>query len=431
MNRLKYGNAQIELVDRTLDVTRVGCKFSRVRSIERQHYRGRAARAIVNGKLGHASCTDDPSDDRLIRRALDAAHVEAPLGMTFPDATVSTAAAGAGLTQMTDSDLRAIAEDMLHSIGQGKPEIVIELEVRRKRESVRLRNTRGGQYELSRTCLESEAWVERHSGSDILVISDHFSSAGRDGGYREFARRMARRLRWARRPLQPRPGPQSVILSPSAFASLLRPMLFQLNGAHTFHRSSRGSQRRSGLATRIGQQMFDSRFSLRDDATLPDRPHSASVDHEGIPGQRTPLIECGTITGFYHNLHSAALAETRSTGNGWRWMMEPPHPTLTNVVIGAGPSSLSALLRELDNGLLIDSVMGSDGSTGLRGDFSRTVALAYPISHGRAAGFVKGIGIGGNLYRSLENIEALSCDGFWAGNVFAPYIQIGGVTVTV
>ena len=69
---------QVELIERNLDVTRVGCKFSRVKSIERQSYRGRAARVIANGKVGHASTTDGLSDDQLVQRASEMAHVNVP-----------------------------------------------------------------------------------------------------------------------------------------------------------------------------------------------------------------------------------------------------------------------------------------------------------------------------------------------------------------
>ena len=78
---------QIEFIERNLDVTRVGCKFSRVKSIERQSYRGRAARVIANGKAGHASTTDGLSDDQLIERASEMARVNVPwqgeTGMLF------------------------------------------------------------------------------------------------------------------------------------------------------------------------------------------------------------------------------------------------------------------------------------------------------------------------------------------------------------
>ena len=426
-----YRKAQTELVDRTLDVTRVACKFSKVQAVEKQHHRARAARAIVNGKLGHASSTDALSDDQLVRRAVEAAGVDVPDGLSFPEAHIDAAGDSTDVDRLSDRDMKTLANDILHDIRQGDPGVVIELELLRKQELAQVSNSRGGRSRLRSSWLEGEAWVERHAGDDVLVILDRFSTAGNDGTHAHFARRMARRLRWASRPAQPRAGTQAVILSPNAFASLLQPMLDRLSGTQAMPPGARGKRRRTGFAAHVGEQMFDARFSLCDDATLAGRPRSAAVDHEGMPSQRTALIERGVVAGFYHDLRSAAWSETRSTGNGWRWMMQPPCPTPTNVTIGTGEMRLSSMLRALGDGLLIDTIMDSDGESGLRGDFARTVVLGYQLRRGRAVGYVKGIGIAGNLYRSLRRIPALSCDGYWAGDVFAPYILLDDVRVTV
>jgi PmbA protein len=431
MTPLNYRNAQIELTDRSLDITRVVCKFSRVRAIEKQKYHGGAARAIVDGRLGYAGGTGRLDRERLVRQAVEAAQSGAPARLDFPIVSISRDQSDPQLATLSESELRQMAEAVLKIIGGGRPEVVIELEIRHIRETVELTNTSGGQIETARAWLEGEAWVERHVGGEVLVVLDTFATARRDDSHLEFARRTARRLRWARRPVEPQPGPQSLILSPNALASLLRPLLFQLNGTLAAQSVSRGKKRSAGFAHQIGQQIFDAGFSLHDDATLAGRPHSALVDHEGTPAQRTALIERGIVKGFYHNLQSAALADARSTGNGWRWMLEPPQPALTNVVIGRGEAKLADLLSGLDRGLLVDLVMSSDGASGLQGEFSRTVALAYRIDRGRIAGYARGFGIGGSLYSSLQAIEGLSRDGFWAGSIDAPYIQLGSVNVTV
>jgi PmbA protein len=241
---------------------------------------------------------------------------------------------------------------------------------------------------------------------------------------------MARRFRWARKPIEPVSGPQSVIFSPRSFASLLQPMLMALNGSLAFSTSPRGGKRRSGFASQLGKPLFDARFSLFDDATLPARPYSAWVDHEGTRSQCTPLIENGVVTGFYHNLISAAQAEVSSTGNGWRDMLEPPVPAPTNVRVESGDVTLSDMLKNMNDGLLIDLIGESDGTIGLTGDFSRTIVLAYQIKRGRVAGYVRGASVSGDLYHALQNIEALSCDGYWSNDIFTPYIQLGEVTVS-
>jgi predicted Zn-dependent protease len=421
---------QIELIERNLDVTRVGCKFSRVKSIERQSYHGRAARVIAHGKAGHASTTDGLSDDQLVQRAGEMARVNVPQTLSFPSELVASHSTSSDVDQLTETDLRDWTQQMLGAMRHNNPQLAIELNVSRIKEDVALRNTNGGEAHLSRSWLEAETWIERHEDGKVLVALDRFAAAQVDDSHLDFARRMARRFRWARKPIEPLSGPQSVIFSPGACASLLQPMLMAFNGSFAFHTSSRGGKRRSGFASKIGRQEFDPKFSLLDDATLPARPYSARVDHEGTRSRCTPLVERGVVTGLYHNLISAARAEVNSTGNGWRDMLEPPRPAPTNVRVPSGDVTLSEILKNTDDGLLIDLIGNSDGAIGLTGEFSRTIVLAYRIKRGRVAGYVRGASVSGDLYRSLQNIEALSCDGYWSDNIFTPYLQLGNITVS-
>jgi PmbA protein len=421
---------QIELIERNLDVTRVGCKFSRVKSIEQQSYRGRAARVIANGKVGHSSTTDGLTDDQLVQRATASAQVNVPTTLVFPGQLNTSDQAHSAVDALTESDLRDWTRQMLSVMRQHNPHLAIELNVSRVNETIDLHNSNGGEAHLSRSWLEAETWIERHADGEVLVALDRFATTQVDDSHLDFSRRMARRFRWARNPIEPVSGPQSVIFSPGAFASLLDPLLMAFNGSFAFNNNSRGGKRRSGFASKLGSRLFDPKFSLLDDATLPDRPYSAGVDHEGTRSQCTPLISNGVVTGFYHNLISAAQAEVSSTGNGWRDMLEPPVPAPTNVRVQRGDVALSDMLKNMDDGLLIDLIGGSDGTIGLTGDFSRTIVLAYQIKRGRVVGYVRGASVSGDLYRALQNIEALSCDGYWSDDIFSPYIHLRDITVS-
>jgi predicted Zn-dependent protease len=53
-----------------------------------------------------------------------------------------------------------------------------------------------------------------------------------------------------------------------------------------------------------------------------------------------------------------------STGNGWRDMLEPPVPAPTNVRVRGGDVTLSDMLKNIGDGLLIDLIGASDGAFG-------------------------------------------------------------------
>ena len=45
-------------------------------------------------------------------------------------------------------------------------------------------------------------------------------------------------------------------------------------------------------------------------------------------------------------------------------------------------------------------------------------------------GYVRGAGVSGDLYKALRHIDALDSDGYWSGDVFALYVQLGGITIS-
>ena len=172
------------------------------------------------------------------------------------------------------------------------------------------------------------------------------------------------------------------------------------------------------------------RLTLVDDGTLSGRPGGA-FDHEGVPTQRTVLVRNGVVTGFYYDLQTAAQSGAHSTGNGRRDMLAPPRPQPGNIVIEPGTTSLEAMLQQAGDGLLVDLLMGANPTAALRGTFSRTVLLGYKIERGRIAGYVKGVALAGNLYEMLRDVRAIGDTGYWSGDMCAPYLLIGGMSVSI
>ena len=106
----------------------------------------------------------------------------------------------------------------------------------------------------------------------------------------------------------------------------------------------------SPLAGKTGFKAFDSRLSIYDDATLDYAIGSSPMDEEGVPTQRTPLVEEGRVESFYYDLQTAGLAGTKSTGNGYRATRSgdafegPPTPTTSNIIILPGDVDLTDMI---------------------------------------------------------------------------------------
>ena len=345
--------------------------------------------------------------------------------MTFPPVRMRSRPADGKLARLTAQDLAHVGEQVVSIIQQAALDATVELQVQRSREEFRLRNSAGGRAEAVSGVLAVDVWVERHRADDVLVVFDSLRTAQMDN-HREFAARVAQRLTWADKLVDMQPGRMPVILSPTAAAILLQPLILALSGARVRSKSS-------PLAGKLGQQIFDSRLTIVDDGTLADRP-GGSFDHEGVPTRRTALIRNGVVTGFYYDLKTAAQAGAQSTGNGQRSLLAPPRPQPSNIIIEPGATSLEAMLQQAGEGLLVDLLIGASPSHALRGTFSRTVLLGYKIEQGRIAGYVKGVALAGNLYEMLRDIQAIGDTGYWSGwsnDVCSPYLLVDGLNVSV
>ena len=384
----------------------------------------RAARAVMRRRLGHASSTDASVRDRqLVDQAVSASQHGLPVGLAFPSTRPHSQPADRKLARLSSQDIAGIGEETVELIRRADPAASVELQVQRSQEKLRLRNSAGGRAERTCTTLRMDVWVERHSDDDVLVVFDSLKTLRLDHAHRDLAAHIARRLTWADKRVTVKPGRMPVILSPTAAATLLQPLVLAFSGARVHGKSS-------PLAGKLGQRLFDARLTMVDDGTLTDRP-GGTFDHEGVSTQQTPLIQDGVVAGYYYDLQSAAQVGAPSTGNGQRDLLSPPQSQPSNITVKPGTTSLEAMLRQAGDGLLVDLLLGASASTALRGTFSRTVLLGYKIEQGRIAGYVKGVALAGNLYEMLHDVQAISDTGDWSGDIWSPYLLVKGVSISV
>jgi len=175
--------------------------------------------------------------------------------------------------------------------------------------------------------------------------------------------------------------------------------------------------------------VFDSRFNLWDDATLPFQPGSCPCDDEGVPSQRTPLVENGEVRGFLFDLQTARQAGTKSTGSGRRGG-GLPGPGSSSLIIGEGVELFEDILKQIDEGLVVEFTMGAEQGNLLGGDFAGNVMLGFAVRKGEVVGRVKDTVVSGNVYQILGNIGALSRESRWVGGFLrTPYILCPGLPV--
>ena len=145
------------------------------------------------------------------------------------------------------------------------------------------------------------------------------------------------------------PGTYRAVLEPYAFGELLWYFAFSSLGALAL------LEGRSYFAGRIGEPLFDSRLTLRDDGRNP-RGLPKAFDFEGVPKQPVTLVENGTIRDVVWDSRTAARAERTSTGHALAAPAQSHGPLPLNLVVSVGDASLDELAERVDDGIHVTRV---------------------------------------------------------------------------
>ncbi|MDE5103212.1 MAG: metallopeptidase TldD-related protein, partial [Trichodesmium sp. St19_bin2] len=121
------------------------------------------------------------------------------------------------------------------------------------------------------------------------------------------------------------------------------------------------------------------------------------------------------------------LLGSGTTGNGFRPDLgRYPTPELFNFIVKPGKRSLHELIGMLDDGIIVDQILGS--GAGISGEFSISVELGYRVRKGEIVGRVKNTMITGNVYTALKQLVELGNDGEWNGSCYTPHVIVEGLS---
>ncbi|MFL5766641.1 MAG: TldD/PmbA family protein [Actinomycetota bacterium] len=222
---------------------------------------------------------------------------------------------------------------------------------------------------------------------------------------------------------KPPTGRFPVVLDPKASSDFLG----VLAGALSAEAVQKG---RSLFAELVGEQIGAELFTLIDDGRLEIGPEAAPFDDEGVPTERTPLIERGTLRGFLHNTYTARRGNARSTGNAKRaGYSGVPGVGTSNFYVPAGDLDPSDLLARAEGGVLVQEVLGvHSGASPISGEFS-VGATGLRVSGGELGEPLREMTIASTIPDMLKAVAAVGSDLRFFSSVGTPTILIGEMTV--
>ena len=410
----------VEKTDETLTLQFEAGKF---RSAGRSLERGVNLRVVAGGRIGFAGTTgDDP--DQLVESAMASARVgeagrlDLPVPVSLPSVLTSVPRAAVADLE-TLRDIGAGVADRLAGDG-----CQVNVTVERSVGEVRVANSLGVECFYPVSAVSVSAELVRVTGDDIVIINDH--RAGADlpalADLEQMIQQMRQRLAWAETTAEAPEGRRPVCFAPTALPALLLPVQLACVGKTVLQGSS-------PLAGRIGDHRFDSGFSLVDDPLAEGRSGSRPVDDEGVVSRRFPLVEAGVICGFIYDVESATRAGVAPTGHGRRTTFGKPQPAYTNLVVNPGSLGFDELLALVDDGLLVDELLGVGQGNVIGGAFSHPVALAWRVINGEVVGRVTATQVAGNALDLLDRLRGVGREVEWRGSQASPAMVVDGVAV--
>jgi PmbA protein len=186
----------------------------------------------------------------------------------------------------------------------------------------------------------------------------------------------------------------------------------------------------SALKGKIGEKVASENVTIHDDGLFSGGLHTWKFDGEGVPQQKTPIVEKGILRNFLYDNYTAKKEGKESTGNAARaGYLSTPSLEATNFHFMPGTKSPEELINNVDDGLLVYYLQGAHSSNPASGEFSVVATPAWKIKNGEIAYATKGAMLAGNVFQILKSISALADNERKIAQLVAPWVLVENVKV--
>ena len=436
---IKAGASDAEAVIREGDEFSVNVRMGEVETLKESGSRGLGLR-VFNGKRSASASTSDLTADgihQLVSGAMALVKVTEEDTFTgLPDTSEFGTLSG---------DLHLFYDDVYSLEGPQRIEWARRAEAAALAADPRITNSDGGSFDAAtgRMVLANSrgfigGYRTSYAGvSAAPLAKDANGQMQRDGWWssarsfahletpeavgEEAARRTLRRLGARRVPTQRVP----IVFAPEVARSLIG-SVFEAASGDSIWRSA------SFLAGKLGTKIAASNLTIVDDNTmmLPTGAGgfgTSPFDGEGLPSQRTVVVEEGVLRNYLLNTYTARKLEMKSTHNASRGLAGTPGIGCGNLYLEPGTLSREDIIRDVRTGFFVTSLMGF-GTNIVTGDYSRG-ATGLWIENGQLTHAVEEVTIAGNLAEMLMNVTSIGNDLVFRGSVASPTLRIDGMTV--
>lgn len=426
LNKAKQKAQQVELYQISMTETPVRYENNVLKGIDSSEKQVNALRIVKDGKLGFATSTNTDLN-QLLDMALATAQfgrewdIPLPGPAQLPQVELNHPS---GIIE-TDAAVER-GRQVVGSLRECHPELLASTTLSTRQTTVKILNSQGFEGEYQKTLFSAHGMAELTEGKNFLSLYSGFMTGRVEDQVEKMLSFLVENFRHGRTNVPIKNGEYTVIFSPYGLGDILRPLLACANGKAV----EKGF---SPWRDKLGEQLFSEQISLYDDATIPYAPNSCLFDGEGMPANRTAIIDKGRVNSFILDLATAKALNQNPTGNGFRGKAdELPGPGNSNIVLDVAKTQpLQELMGSVHKGIIIHSLMGAWAGNPYSGQVSGNIDLGFLIEDGEIKGRVKDCMVSVNAFEALRSqVESASSEKEWDWNMLLPHLKLNDVSIT-
>ena len=431
---LNKGASEAEAYVYEGQATNIGIELGQISKTNRIIDRGLGIRIAANKAVGFAytNVIDDPNAvDSVIASALSAAKASKPdpdwrglpqkkpyasLEKTFDDKVV----------ELESEELVNVAATMLDAAGQvDKRVFPIEGGIGGAYISNAIANSNGISGFDKGTVVECSIATLAKEGNTVTPVCFEFNASRSYEVDPVWVGREAAKLAVSALKTKPvETKSTTLILTQFALQDLFAYTLINAVRADSVQRNQ------SPFKGKIGEKVASENLTIYDDGLFPGGLRTWAFDGEGVPHQKTTVIEKGVLRSFLYDYYSAKKEGKESTGNASRaGYLSTPSIDTTNFHVMPGNKTSDEMLSEVDDGLIVYYLQGAHSSNPVSGEFSVVATPAWKIKKGEIVHCSRGVMLAGNIFEVLKNVSLVGSNERQMGQLISPWIQVENVRV--
>jgi len=421
----KAGAEEAEIYYAANRSTGVNFKKDAIENAKDRFSEGIGIRAIVNGAVGFASTNSAAQIENAVEVAVAEARVREsdPDWVSLPSNGKYPKVSGIFDKKVKALELEACIEYALALI-EGTKEIPGTLPT-----SGGFTRAKGRQLILNTNGIEIEEESTAVSGFvDVITVNGQTSTAydfavsrSLDIDFFALGKNAAELALKSNGGIKIEPQKTDVVFHPFALSDIIEEALAPSLDADNIQKG------RSGLIDKLGEELTVPELNIYDDGLIEAGIETSVSDDEGVPSQRTTVIEKGVLETYLYDSYTAGKAGVKSTGNGSRSSYtSPPSVGLRNFIIDYPKMDVIADTR---SGVFVNTVIGAHTANSISGDFSVEARNAFTIKDGALDKPVKSLMISGNAFELLKQITGAGFDVMKVGGIITPSIRVSNMSV--